>query len=35
MQLVALCAAAGVSIVRVHDVAEMIDVVKVANAVYR
>jgi len=28
---VALCAAAGVSIVRVHDVAEMIDVVKVAN----
>jgi len=30
---VALCAAAGVSIVRVHDVAEMADVVKVANAV--
>ena len=30
---VALCAAAGVSIVRVHDVAEMVDVVKVANAV--
>jgi len=29
---VALCAAAGVSIVRVHDVAEMVDVVKVANA---
>ena len=28
---VALCAAAGVSIVRVHDVAEMMDVVKVAN----
>ncbi len=28
---VALCAAAGVSIVRVHDVAEMADVVKVAN----
>ncbi len=28
---VALCAAAGVSIVRVHDVAEMVDVVKVAN----
>jgi len=28
---VALCVAAGVSIVRVHDVAEMIDVVKVAN----
>lgn len=30
---VALSVAAGVSIVRVHDVAEMIDVVKVANAV--
>ena len=30
---VALCVAAGVSIVRVHDVAEMADVVKVANAV--
>ena len=28
---VALCAAADVSIVRVHDVAEMIDVIKVAN----
>jgi len=28
---VALCAAAGVSIVRVHDVAEMVDVVKVTN----
>ena len=28
---VALCAAAGVSIVRAHDVAEMVDVVKVAN----
>ena len=28
---VALCAAAGVSIVRVHDVDEMVDVVKVAN----
>ncbi len=28
---VALCAAAGVSIVRVHDVAEMVDVVKIAN----
>jgi dihydropteroate synthase len=28
---VALCAAAGVSIVRVHDVAEMIDVVKVVG----
>ncbi|MDD5458762.1 MAG: dihydropteroate synthase [Phycisphaerae bacterium] len=30
---VALCAAAGVSIVRVHDVAEMVDVVKVVNTV--
>ncbi len=30
---VALCAAAGVSIVRVHDVAEMADVIKVANAI--
>ena len=30
---VALCVTAGVSIVRVHDVAEMADVVKVANAV--
>jgi dihydropteroate synthase len=30
---VALCVAAGVSIVRVHDVADMIDVVKVANAI--
>jgi len=30
---VALCAAAGVSIVRVHDVAEMADVVKVANQI--
>ncbi len=30
---VALCAAAGVSIVRVHDVAEMVDVVKVTNAI--
>lgn len=28
---VALCAASGVSIVRVHDVAEMVDVVKIAN----
>ena len=28
---VALCAAAGVSIVRVHDVAEMVDVIKVVN----
>jgi len=30
---VALCAAAGVAIVRVHDVAEMVDVVKVAKDV--
>ncbi|MBN2182684.1 MAG: dihydropteroate synthase [Sedimentisphaerales bacterium] len=30
---VALCAAAGVSIVRVHDVAEMTDVIKVTNAI--
>ncbi len=30
---VALCAAAGVSIVRVHDVAEMVDVVRIINAV--
>ena len=30
---VALCAAAGVSIVRVHDVAEMLDVVRVVNAI--
>ena len=30
---VALCAAAGVSAVRVHDVVEMVDVVKVANAI--
>jgi len=30
---VALCASAGVSIVRVHDVAEMIDVAKVTNAI--
>ncbi len=29
---VALCAAAGVSIVRVHDVAQMVDVVKITNA---
>ncbi|UCG47380.1 MAG: dihydropteroate synthase [Phycisphaerales bacterium] len=32
---VALCAAAGVSVVRVHDVAAMVDVVKVAGAVSR
>ena len=30
---VALCAAAGVSIVRVHDVAEMLDVVRVMHAI--
>ncbi len=30
---VALCVAEGVSIVRVHDVAEMVEVVKVANAI--
>ncbi len=30
---VALCVAAGVSIVRVHDVAEMVDVVKVAKSI--
>jgi dihydropteroate synthase len=30
---VALCAAAGVSIVRVHDVAEMVDVIRVVNAI--
>ena len=30
---VALCAAAGVSIVRVHDIAEMVDVVKVTSAI--
>jgi dihydropteroate synthase len=30
---VTLCAAAGVSIVRVHDVAEMVDVVRVAKAI--
>jgi len=32
---VALCVAAGVSVVRVHDVAEMLDVVKVASAIAR
>ena len=32
---VATCAAAGVSIVRVHDIPEMADVVKVANAIRR
>lgn len=30
---VALCAASGVSIVRVHDVAEMLDVVRIINAI--
>ncbi|MCK4294579.1 MAG: hypothetical protein KAY65_15370 [Planctomycetes bacterium] len=30
---VALCAAAGVSIVRLHDVAEMVDVVRVTYAI--
>ena len=30
---VALCVAAGVSVVRVHDVAEMVDVVKVVDAI--
>jgi dihydropteroate synthase len=30
---IALCAAAGVSIVRIHDVAEMADVLKVTNAI--
>ena len=30
---VALCVAAGVSIVRVHDVAEMVDVVKTTSAI--
>ncbi len=30
---VALCVAAGVSIVRVHDVAEMVDVIKVTNSI--
>ena len=32
---VALCASAGVSIVRVHDVAKMLDVVKIANAIIK
>jgi dihydropteroate synthase len=30
---VALCASAGVSIVRVHDVAEMLEIVKIVNAI--
>jgi dihydropteroate synthase len=32
---VAFCAAAGVSILRVHDVAKMIDVVKIVNAIIK
>ena len=32
---VALCAAAGVSIIRVHDVAKMLDVVKITNAIIK
>jgi dihydropteroate synthase len=32
---VALCASAGVSIVRVHDVAKMLDVVKIVNAIIK
>jgi dihydropteroate synthase len=32
---VALCVAAGVSVVRVHDVAEMVDVVKVTNTIVK
>ena len=32
---VALCAAAGAAIVRVHDVGEMVDVVKVTNAIMK
>ena len=32
---VALCAAAGVSIIRVHDVAKMLEVAKIANAIIR
>ncbi|MGB7581041.1 MAG: dihydropteroate synthase [Sedimentisphaerales bacterium] len=32
---VALCASAGVSIIRVHDVAEMLDVVKITNAIIK
>jgi dihydropteroate synthase len=33
--VVAFCAAAGAAIVRVHDVGEMVDVVKVTNAIMR
>jgi dihydropteroate synthase len=32
---IALCAAAGVSIVRVHDVAKMLEVAKIANAIIK
>jgi len=32
---VALCASAGVSVIRVHDVAKMLDVVKIANAIIK
>jgi dihydropteroate synthase len=32
---VALCASAGVSIIRVHDVAKMLDVVKITNAIIK
>jgi dihydropteroate synthase len=32
---VALCAATGVSIVRVHDIAKMLDVVKIVNAIIK
>ncbi len=32
---VAFCASTGVSIVRIHDVAEMLDVVKIVRAVER
>jgi dihydropteroate synthase len=33
--VVALCASAGVSIVRVHDVAKMVDVVKIVNTIIK
>jgi dihydropteroate synthase len=33
--VVAICASAGVSILRVHDIAEMIDVVRVANTIVK
>ncbi len=32
---VALCASAGVSIVRVHDVAKMLEVAKIVNAIIK